>query len=271
MVSRVFFSAVVFVLLFSFSGIAQLKLCAWNIQNFGKSKSDSEIVYMAGLLREFDVVGIVEVVAGRGGSQAVARLADELNRTGNKWDYLVSDATSGSGSQSERYACLWKTARVKRVGEAALEKSYAEEMQREPFYVGFLYNNRSFTLALFHAIPKNRQPETEIKYLKLIQARDSSKNLIFAGDFNCPQSHTVFNPLKSRGYKPGLINCKTTIKMKPKGTQCLASEYDNIFYDAARIKLLKSGVVAFYKDFPTLTTARRISDHLPVWMELEFR
>ncbi|MBE5322017.1 hypothetical protein IM793_22875 [Pedobacter sp. MR2016-19] len=41
---------------------------------------------MAETVRPYDLIAIQEVVAGYGG-QAVARLADELNRTGQKWDY----------------------------------------------------------------------------------------------------------------------------------------------------------------------------------------
>ena len=40
--------------------------------------------FMAETLRDCDVVAIQEVVAGPGGSQAVAKLADELNRKGAK-------------------------------------------------------------------------------------------------------------------------------------------------------------------------------------------
>ena len=39
---------------------------------------------MAKTLQDFDVVAIQEVVAGPGGAQAVANLADALNRSGAK-------------------------------------------------------------------------------------------------------------------------------------------------------------------------------------------
>src|SRR5688572_892465 len=80
---------------------AQVKLVSWNIQNFGKSKSDSSISFIANTVRDFDIVAIVEVVAGPGGAQAVARLADELNRKGSKWDYSVSDPTIGNPACTE--------------------------------------------------------------------------------------------------------------------------------------------------------------------------
>ena len=80
---RVKFLAVVF---FCWSGIlqAQVKIVSWNLQNFGKSKSTEEIQFVANTLRNFDVVALQEIVAGYGGAQAVAKLADELNRMGSK-------------------------------------------------------------------------------------------------------------------------------------------------------------------------------------------
>ena len=86
-----------------------LSICSWNIENIGQSKSDSEIQFMAAVLKNYDVVAIQEVVAGLGGAAAVARLHDALNRTGSKWDYTVSDPTTGSTYKTERYAYLWKT------------------------------------------------------------------------------------------------------------------------------------------------------------------
>src|SRR5687768_16119461 len=81
---------------------AQVKICTWNLQNFGVSKSDSEMVFIANTVKQFDVVAVLEVVAGQGGAQAVGRLADQLNRTGSKWDYSISDPTSGRSYKSER-------------------------------------------------------------------------------------------------------------------------------------------------------------------------
>jgi hypothetical protein len=84
----------------------QTKLISWNIANFGQSKSDKTIHYIANYLRDYDIIA-VQVVAGYG-VQAVARLSDELNRTGSKWDYIISDPTSSSPYKTERYALYGK-------------------------------------------------------------------------------------------------------------------------------------------------------------------
>lgn len=261
-----FLYSILFFLICSIT-FSQTKLLSWNLENFGKSKSAATITYIANTLRDFDIIAIQEVVAGYGGAQAVARLADELNRKGAKWDYVVSDPTTSTAYKTERYAFMWKTGKVKKLGKAWLEKKYRLEIDREPFFCTFECKNKQFTVANFHAITKNKQPETEIKYFKFLPEEYPSLHLIFVGDFNCPQSHTVFNPLKKMGYKSILINQKTSLKKKCEANNCLASEFDNIYYNASKTKAIHSGFIPFYKNFDSLHKARTISDHIPIWFE----
>ena len=260
-----FFS--ILLLLISTFCFSQTKLLSWNIENLGKSKSDKTINYIANTLRDYDIIAIQEVVAGYGGAQAVARLADELNRKGAKWDYIISDPTSSSAYKTERYAFIWKTSKLKKIGNAWLEKKYHLEIDREPYFCTFQYQNKQFTVVNFHAITKNRQPETEIKYFKFLPNEYPNLNLIFAGDFNCPQSHTVFNPLKKMGYQSVFINQKTSLKQECKNDKCLASEFDNVYYRTSKINTVNSGIIPFYKNFNSLKEARIISDHIPIWFE----
>jgi deoxyribonuclease-1-like protein len=247
---------------------AQTRLLSWNIENLGKSKSVQEIAFMAQTLKDFDIVAIQEVVAGLGGAQAVAKLADELNRKGSKWDYVVSDPTSSSAYKTERYAFLWKTSKIKKIGRPWLEQKFHLAIDREPFYATFEYQKKQFTVVNFHAITKSQQPETEIKYFKYLPAQYPTLHLIFVGDFNCPQSHSVFNPLKKMGYTPLLINQKTSLKKEAKNGQSLASEFDNIWYSIP-VQKKNGGVIHFYQSYPSLQEARKISDHIPIWMELD--
>ena len=152
----------VLTIIFSNSSFCQPKLLSWNIENLGKSKSSAEIIFMAATIKDFDIIAIQEVVAGYGGAAAVAKLADELNRTGNKFDYTISDPTSSSANKTERYAYIWNTSKVKKIGKAWLEQKYHLEIDREPYFCTFQFKNKKITVVNFHAITKNRQPETEI-------------------------------------------------------------------------------------------------------------
>ena len=257
----------VLLLFISFQSLAQTKIISWNLENFGKSKSQSTLNFTANIVRDYDIVTIQEVVAGYGGSQTVAKLAAMLNEKGAKWDYIVSDPTSGSSYKKERYAFLWKTNKAKLKGEPWLEKKYNLEIDREPYFATFEINKKTITLVNFHAITKSKQPETEIKYFKFLPQQYPTLNLVFMGDFNCPESHTVFNPLKKMGYTSILQRQKTTLKQKCNREVCLASEFDNVFYNPNRLNNINSGVILFYKKFNTLQEARKISDHIPIWLE----
>ncbi len=250
-----------------------IRVCSWNLMDFGKSKSDEEIAFIAKTVKDFDIVLIQEVVAkDPGGAQAVGRLGETLSRMGDKWEYRISDPTSGENSyKKERYAFLWKPAKAFLIGKPWLEKKYSLEIDREPFYATFHAGDRSFTLVNFHAITQSLQPETEVKYFKFLPEDYPDLTLIFCGDFNLPQSHTVFNPLKSQGYIPVLKNQKTSLRQTCNGDDCLASEFDNIFYPANRIIPVASGIQAFYQQFPSLQEARKISDHVPVFFEFQVR
>jgi deoxyribonuclease-1-like protein len=254
-------------LLFFNTFYSQTKLLSWNLENFGKSKSDQEIAFIVNTIKDYDIITIQEVVAGNGGAQAVARLAEELNRKATKWDYRISNPTSSSAYKTERYAFLWKTNTVKLKGKPWLEQKYQLEIDREPYFATFEIKGKAITIASFHAITKSKQPETEIKYFKLLPQEYPNLNLIFVGDFNCPQSHSVFNPLKKMGYAPILENQKTSLKLKHKGENYLASEFDNMFYKTSSLNFIKSDVILFYQKFISLKEARKVSDHIPIWIE----
>ena len=262
-----------FACLFLFIGIAslaQVKVCSWNLCDMGKSKSPEAISQMAAVLEEFDVVALQEIVTGPEGAIAVARLVEALDRTGSNWDYCISGPTIGNKQKRERYAYLWKPSKISKVGKAWLDGHFSSEIEREPYLCTFRYNEKSFTLVNYHAITKRLQPETEIKYFKFYPSKYQGLNLIFTGDFNCPQSHTVFNPLKKIGFAPALTNAKTTLKHKC-DNGCTASEFDNFFYDSSQASVSKRGVVPLYERLLTLEQARELSDHLPIWIVLTLK
>lgn len=262
----------VFVLFVSaHSSFGNILIGSWNLENFGEKKSEQSIEIIADAIKDLDVIAIQEVLISKGGAAAVARLVDALNRKGYKWSYVISDVTSsGNLQERERYAFLWKTAKVKLIGKPYLAVKFEEEICREPFMATFEEEGRRFTLVNFHALPKKKQPETEIKYLKLFKDSFQLEHMIFLGDFNCPQSHTVFNPLKNNRYRTALSGQKTTLKQECKEGECLASEYDNILYSEKFFHQKSSGIIPFYTQFGgDMASARKVSDHLPIFVSLE--
>lgn len=246
-----------------------LRILSWNIQNFGKSKDAEEIAFIAQIVRKFDLVTIQEVSVSAFGSQAVAHLADELNRTGASWDYRISDPTTGDGA--ERYAWLWKKHKVKPLGNCMLAGYLADSLNREPYLCHFLAGRDTLLVGTFHAVPTAKGPAREISFLYQIYKHHPKNNIMIMGDFNLSEKNPAFLSLKEIGFEPALRKQKTSLKTEPKNGEILANEYDNIFYLNRKVVKMSAGAIDFTPNFPTLKEAREISDHLPIWMTIRLK
>ena len=256
---------------------ATVKVLSWNLYNFGKSKDNEEIEYIAKKLKDFDIVAIQEVSTSLYGIRAVGKLADALNRTGIKWEYKISDPTSGDGK--ERYAYFWKTStRNAKISlkESWLEESIEAKVDREPFMARFKVTYKSnaasdLLIASFHAVPKNKDPEKEIIFLEEIPNRYRTDNILILGDFNLDGRHEAFDGLRNRSFVAAFKGQKTSLRMKEKDGEALNEEYDNIFVETRAFSIEKGEVIHFYKDYNSLKEARYISDHIPLWVEIDFK
>lgn len=250
-----------------------IKLASWNIRDLGRTKTAEEIKKIAQTLRDFDIVAIQEVVAkDPAGAQAVAKIVDELNRMGSKWDYRISNPTkSPSVYISERYAFMWKTSKVSIVHRAYLDEELEEVCNREPYIAAFKRKRDSepFFVVNFHSRRYNDRPEEEITHFLDYPKRLNSNRIIIAGDFNLDENHHVWQPFYRNGFKSALQNTPTTLKTKCKEGNYLNHSIDNIYYTAG-IKRFQSASVDFVNTCDELEKARGISDHLPVYMEFNF-
>lgn len=247
-----------------------LKIVSWNIRHLGRTKTAEDIYQIANTLRNYDIVAIQEVVAkDPAGAQAVAKIADELNRMGSKWDYQISDPTkSPSVYISERYAFLWKTAKVQMLHRAYLDKELQEIAYREPFIGTFKLKdeNTPFYVLNYHARKYYDQPEEEIAHFIDYPKRLNSNRVLIAGDFNLDETHKVWKPFYRNGFKSALQNQRTTLKVKCKNGNYLSHPIDNIYFTAG-IEMITSGSIDIVRSCKNLEQARKISDHLPVYMK----
>jgi deoxyribonuclease-1-like protein len=258
-----FLSLLTFLTGYSQIDTTNLNIVSWNIQNFGRSKSESEstMKYISEKVKIYDIVVIQEVSTSEFGAQAVAKLDGLLDRTGSSWDYVVSDPTSGPGS--ERYAYLYKKHRVK-LKESGLEKTLADKINREPFRAVFVFKGSEYYLFNLHLVPTDKNPAIEAAHLASLGDTYKGKKIIFMGDLNLSQADPGFDGVK-KWAKPTLVGKKTSLKMKEgEGGQRLNMEYDN-FFISSNIKLISSDVINFFSEFSDLKEARKISDHCPIY------
>lgn len=162
--------------------LPSIKILSWNIQNLGKTKIQDEILQIVKIINDFDVVAIQEVVGkDPKGAQAVAKIWGELNRKGNKWDYRISNPTkSPSANMSERYAYVWKTAKLNLINKPYLDTSLEDVLIREPYIVEFKAKKKteSFFLINYHSRVHNQNPEKEIIYFMEYPERLKTENII---------------------------------------------------------------------------------------------
>jgi len=254
----------------SISKFKNYTLVSWNIQHMGRSKTEEDIQNMAQILKDFDIVAIQEVVAkDPAGAQAVARLADALNRTGAAWDYQVSNSTiSPSVYISERYAFLWKTSKVDIQHRAFLDKEREDLFYREPFIARFREKKtkKLFYIANYHSRKHSDRPQEEIIHLIDYSERWGSPYVLIAGDFNVTENDKVWIPFYNKGFQSALKNTKTTLKQKCNDAIYLNHSIDNIFY-TPRVKRHQAQAIDFVETCENLQAARSISDHLPIFIE----
>ena len=256
---------------FSLYSQDQISVISWNIQDFGKTKNSEELDRMAQILRDADIVALQEVVAGYGGAQAVAKLSDNLNRKGEKWDYVISNPTNSPKYVTERYAFIWKTKNIKIKNRGALILELDSLVDREPFFLDFYIKGRKLSIINFHSRPHNKNPEREILAITdYLNSDDFQHPIILAGDFNVDQKKLVFKGLKEQGYTAAVTDAKTTLKFNCTIDGYLNYPIDNIFY-SDKILANKSYAIDFVKVCENLTSARELSDHLPVFLNFSFK
>ena len=249
-----------------------VRVVSWNLYNFGRTKDDQEIEVAAQTLRDFDLVAVQEVVTSPPGAQAIGKLDAALDRTGFAWDYRISDPTTGDGT--ERYAFLWKPSRVRLVGQAWLESSLADPIDREPYLARFEHRatGQRVLVASLHAVPTSKDPAREIALLDRLHRRYDADHLLLLGDFNLDEDDPAFDDLRRVGYRAVLDDQPTSLRRSrdPGPNGHLANEYDNLFLESGPLRAARGGVLDFTPRFSSLKEARSLSDHLPVFVDLQW-
>ncbi|MBP6888123.1 MAG: endonuclease [Candidatus Pacebacteria bacterium] len=246
-----------------------LLFVSWNIVDLGRSKSDDLIETIAEILQYADIVALQEVTAGKNfGAQAIKRLVQELLQKGSSWDYVVSDPTSGPGS--ERYAYLLRNGVTFSRDDAYLLKDLDQLIDREPYTLKVKLDQLPLVnLLTVHTVPTKKAPTTEVVALSEAEVVKTSERMIISGDFNLPGRVTdkIFEPLGYHGH----VREKTSLKrsLDGQGGHRL-HQYDNIYTKGVHV--CESGVIDFVSSkFSPVTNeslkeARKISDHLPVYI-----
>ena len=278
-----------------------MRVATWNIANLGEQdREDAHLKIIAEIISWFDVIAVQECKENYEHFKKIVAFA------GSKYKFIFSDAAGNN----ERMAFIYNSSKVKileEVGEYAIPPSDYGDIKitgvdasfagfdRSPFLVSFAAGKFQFTLMTVHLYYGDDTPKKLARRCLEVYAvarwadlRSKSKYTyngitdVFAlGDFNLPKidkDDIIYKALVKRGLQ------------LPDHTSLVYSnisndkQYDQIaFLPGSKSRILSDGIFPFdnaaFADIYDEYTAAvfrgyikyYISDHRPMWMELDIQ
>ncbi len=267
-----------------------LNLASWNIREFGKARrSEAAIHYLAEILGQFDLIGIVEL------RDDLTDLGRVLQILGPTWRCVYSDMIPDAGGNRERLGFIYDKRAVTFNGLAAEanaprtkkgEEYLSEDsFWRAPYMASFRAGSFDFIVLTTHIRwgDSEQARAAEIGRLadwieaKRVEKTAEDKDLIVMGDFNIPsRDDALFKALTKHGLKiptPLLGAHGTNLEQDKRYDQIL----HHPIYPASFTKA--GGSLDFFVDeksikqlFPGGMTKEKftyqLSDHLPLWIQI---
>jgi endonuclease/exonuclease/phosphatase family metal-dependent hydrolase len=188
---------------------ATMLLATWNIRELDTSKggwrTPETYLYLAEVVRHFDLVGIQEV------REDLAGLTSLMSALGPHWQSIVTDVTEGRAGNGERMAVVYDVRTVEFAGLASqlvlpplADGTPVEQVARTPLMAGFRSGDAAFQVTTVHVIYGNDDPDDprrveeigDIASALRRRAQDEhawSHDLVLLGDFNIysPEDRTM--------------------------------------------------------------------------------
>lgn len=244
-----------------------IKVASFNMERLGEYHKDYKA--LSEIISQFDLVGCIEVFNVLG----IKNLMKYLNDP--KWSYHISKTNTGTKSYKEYFAYIWDNTKVKMILPLGFFSDKNNEFVRDPYACLFKAGNMDFTFVILHIVygKSIKDREAEISHLDEIYSyfenlANGDRDIIIAGDFNDGDVKD-FSNLKKIDSIVDVIpeGTKTTI-----GKKGLASEYDHIFVSKySKGDLVLANEDNYVKGENFIYDKKRISDHVPVYFELNLK
>ena len=250
------------------------KIAAFNIQIFGKTKSDKTDVMteLTKIVREFDIVLIQEIRDAT--EQTIQNFIEKINQIEGATYSFIQSPRLGRTTSKEAYAYLYNTETAQFIqGSDYVYNDTNDVFEREPYIASFKIGNFDFVLAGIHTKPEDAYNEIGnlTSVVSSIQtAKPNEKDIIIMGDFNADGSYFnedgTSNLFKASAYNWIITNdINTTVKTDYTYDRIVVLDTTlNHEYDAGTAQ-------AFYFDqaygLNNQTFVEEISDHYPVFAQ----
>jgi endonuclease/exonuclease/phosphatase family metal-dependent hydrolase len=276
-----------------------INVAVWNIREFGKKRrTPAALHYIAEILGQFDLIGLVEL------RDDLSDLGEVIRILGPSWDVVYSDWIDDSGGNRERTGFLFDKRGVTFNGlvsevdahrvKMGTEYLATQSFWRAPYMCSFRSGNFDFVAIATHArwgdSIQGRQAELQMladwieKRFKQKTVED--RDLIVMGDFNIPQiGDELFKAITSHG----LQIPDTLVKLKA-GNQIVNgsnlgknARYDQILHLPSLEKRFSGvgGTLDFFvneagikelfpnEKYTVEQFSYQISDHFPIWIQMK--
>lgn len=252
-------------------GTGALRLCSWNLKNFGKSTTAGRRSNIALFMHQFDVVAVQEV--------RLASLREALHTTQypSMRDFrAVNSAMYGTDSRRESQGFYYKPATVRLL---SAETPADVDMVYKP-YVGRFQcraSNKVFTLVNAHiklgapadVEPRRAQATALAALVARLAAAEENGTVYVCGDYNLEPADVGFHALRRANYVASNWRTPTTVGAPGR-------VYDAFWYPAACLAVQPqlSRVATFEGSLHANDTEsraafrREVSDHLPTTIDL---
>jgi endonuclease/exonuclease/phosphatase family metal-dependent hydrolase len=268
-----------------------INIATWNIREFGrKARSEPAIHYIAEILGQFDLIGVVELRDNLGD------LARVLTILGPYWRAVYSDMVPDPGGNRERIGYLYDKRAVTFNGLAAeakeprqkkgLEYLPAKSFWRAPYVASFRAGSFDFVVLTAH-VRWGDSDAARVEELEMLadwvegkrqEKYREDQDILVLGDFNIPsRTDDMFKAITKHGLQipNALLGCEhgSNLEKNKRYDQILHyANYSTNFTNAGGVLDFYIGQQHVKALFPKGLTKSaftyQMSDHLPLWMQI---
>lgn len=248
-----------------------IKIASFNIQIFGKSKSNKPEVMdtLATIIRNYDIVSVQEIKDVSG--ETPVKFLSKINETDSSYAMVLSPRSGvqpDNKNYQEQYAYYYNFNTITSLDSGRLyDDSTDDDFRREPFLAQFKAKEGdfSFVLSSIHTRPNEAVEEIDALHDVVIWAKTQYQNeedIITLGDFNASCNYASTAQLDELE-----LRTDAYFWIVPDDADTNVSTSTDCAYDRIVITNSTLANYALQWGIDRSFSSKSVSDHYPVWAE----